>query len=178
MTNPATEKPRPPQVRTPDGFVRRRNGLAVARITQPARPCAGMSRISREARPPERFRSWSAALLRRFSPTSTLQPFNPSTLQPRAGFTLLELLIVVGIIALLMVLIAPAFTTSKAEPTSPAPHTRSKACSTPPAHTRRQTTLTPGSGSLRKMSPLSRSPSDSWQSEELSCRSSLQRTER
>jgi prepilin-type N-terminal cleavage/methylation domain-containing protein len=39
-----------------------------------------------------------------------LQRFNRSTLQRRAGFTLLELLIVVGIIGLLLVLIAPAFT--------------------------------------------------------------------
>ena len=44
---------------------------------------------------------------------SLLQPFNPSTVQPRAGFTLLELLIVVGIIGLLLVLLAPAFTTIK-----------------------------------------------------------------
>src|SRR5512133_1075758 len=42
-----------------------------------------------------------------------LQRFNPSTIQSRAGFTLLELLIVVGIIGLLLVLIAPAFTTMK-----------------------------------------------------------------
>jgi type II secretory pathway pseudopilin PulG len=57
--------------------------------------------------------------------TSPIQRFNASTLQLRAGFTpqmqrerasaftLLELLIVVGIIGLLMVLIAPAFTTIK-----------------------------------------------------------------
>src|SRR5690242_3900035 len=57
--------------------------------------------------------------------TSSIQPFNASTLQLRAGFTqqmqrerasaftLLELLIVVGIIGLLMVLIAPALTTIK-----------------------------------------------------------------
>ena len=44
---------------------------------------------------------------------STFQRFNASTLQPPAGFTLLELLIVVGIIGLLLVLIAPAFTTIK-----------------------------------------------------------------
>ena len=44
---------------------------------------------------------------------STFQRFNVSTLQPPAGFTLLELLIVVGIIGLLLVLIAPAFTTIK-----------------------------------------------------------------
>ena len=38
---------------------------------------------------------------------------NGLTLQPRAGFTLLELLIVVGIIGLLLSLIAPAFTNIK-----------------------------------------------------------------
>src|SRR5919106_862642 len=66
---------------------------------------------------------WSSALLRRFSPRrrlaiSSFQPLNSqlSTLnsqRPRAAFTLLELLIVMGIVALLMVLIAPAFTTIK-----------------------------------------------------------------
>ena len=63
---------------------------------------------------------WSAALLRRFSPfrrfaASTLQRFNVSTPQREraSAFTLLELLIVVGIIGLLLVLIAPAFTTIK-----------------------------------------------------------------
>jgi Tfp pilus assembly protein FimT len=40
----------------------------------------------------------------------SLKRFNPSTLQRFNAFTLLELLIVVGIIALLLVLIAPAFT--------------------------------------------------------------------
>jgi len=69
---------------------------------------AQIAPISREA-------LWSAALLRRFSPSrglavSPFQRFNHSTLQLRAGFTLLELLIVVGIIGLLLVLIAPAFT--------------------------------------------------------------------
>ena len=44
---------------------------------------------------------------------SSLQRFNASRVQPLAGFTLLEMLIVVGIIAMLMVLIAPAFTTIK-----------------------------------------------------------------
>jgi Tfp pilus assembly protein FimT len=42
-----------------------------------------------------------------------LERFNRSTLQRRASFTLLELLIVVGIIALLLVLMAPAFTSMK-----------------------------------------------------------------
>src|SRR5437016_952281 len=41
---------------------------------------------------------------------SSLQRFNASRVQPLAGFTLLEMLIVVGIIGLLLVLIAPAFT--------------------------------------------------------------------
>jgi prepilin-type N-terminal cleavage/methylation domain-containing protein len=44
---------------------------------------------------------------------STSEAFASSALRPRAGFTLLELLIVVGIIGLLLVLIAPAFTTIK-----------------------------------------------------------------
>src|SRR5207247_7460798 len=44
---------------------------------------------------------------------SPLQRVDRSTLQRRAGFTLLELLIVVGIIGLLLALIAPAFTTIK-----------------------------------------------------------------
>src|SRR5712675_2881484 len=63
---------------------------------------------------------WSAALLHRFSPfrrfaASTLQRFNVSTSQREraSAFTLLELLIVVSIIALLLVLLAPAFTTIK-----------------------------------------------------------------
>src|SRR5438477_8439098 len=63
---------------------------------------------------------WSASLLRRFSPfrrfaASTLQRFNVSTPQRERAraFTLLELLIVVGIIGLLLVLLAPAFTTIK-----------------------------------------------------------------
>src|SRR5882724_2869533 len=72
-----------------------------------------MTAIPREA-------LWSAALLRRVSPfrrfaASTLQRFNVSTPQREraSAFTLLELLIVVGIIGLLLVLIAPAFTTIK-----------------------------------------------------------------
>jgi len=84
-----------------------------------------MTAIPREA-------IWSAALLRRFSPfrrfaASTLQRFNVSTpqrerasaftlpkLRGRVGaFTLLELLIVVSIMGVLLVLIAPAFTTIK-----------------------------------------------------------------
>src|SRR6266446_3406026 len=72
-----------------------------------------MTAIPREA-------LWSVALLRRFSPfrrfaASTLQRFNVSTPQREraSAFTLLELLIVVSIIGLLLVLIAPAFTTIK-----------------------------------------------------------------
>src|SRR5258705_1606944 len=72
-----------------------------------------MTAIPREA-------LWSTALLRRFSPfrrfaASTLQRFNVSTQQREraSAFTLLELLIVVGIIGLLLVLMAPAFTTIK-----------------------------------------------------------------
>ena len=71
---------------------------------------ARITRILREA-------LWSASPLRRFWPfrrfaASTLQRFNVSTPQREraSAFTLLELLIVVGIVALLLVLIAPAFT--------------------------------------------------------------------
>jgi type II secretory pathway pseudopilin PulG len=70
---------------------------------------------------------WASSTEHRFrqEPTPTVQCFNSvkdrgshgalrfSTLQPLAAFTLLELLIVVGIIGLLMVLIAPAFMTIK-----------------------------------------------------------------
>ena len=72
-----------------------------------------MTAIPREA-------LWNASPLRRFSPfrrfaASTLQRFNVSTPQREraSAFTLLELLIVVGIIGLLLVLMAPAFTTIK-----------------------------------------------------------------
>ena len=47
------------------------------------------------------------------SPIAIRSALNTSTLQSRAGFSLLELVIVVGIIGLLLVLIAPAFTTIK-----------------------------------------------------------------
>jgi prepilin-type N-terminal cleavage/methylation domain-containing protein len=43
----------------------------------------------------------------------TLHRFNASTLQRRNGFTLFELLIVIAIMAVLLVLIAPAFTSLK-----------------------------------------------------------------
>src|SRR5258705_4721683 len=69
-----------------------------------------MTAIPREA-------LWSTALLRRFSPfrrfaASTLQRFNVSTSQREraSAFTLVELLIVLGIVGLLLVLMAPAFT--------------------------------------------------------------------
>jgi type II secretory pathway pseudopilin PulG len=75
-----------------------------------------MTGIPREARSRERFRSWSAALLRRFS-TSTPKGLASEALQRQrertSAFTLLELLIVIGIIGLLMVLLVPAFTTIK-----------------------------------------------------------------
>ena len=45
------------------------------------------------------------------SPVAIRSALNTSTLQSRAGFSLLELVIVVGIIGLLLVLMAPAFTT-------------------------------------------------------------------
>src|SRR5713101_3892712 len=64
---------------------------------------ARITRILREA-------LWSASPLRRLW---LHRPKNVSSLQRFNGFTLLELLIVVGIIGLLMVLIAPAFTTIK-----------------------------------------------------------------
>ena len=95
-------------------------------MTKPAtkRPrIAGIARISREAPWPacidlRSVAGRSAALLRRFSlfrsfAVSPLQRFNRSILQPRTGFSLLELLIVVGIVAMLMLLIAPAFTNIK-----------------------------------------------------------------
>ena len=56
-------------------------------------------------------RSTGHRLVRRsIDGSGSLKRFNASTLQPFNGFTLLELLIVVGIIGLLLVLIAPAFT--------------------------------------------------------------------
>ena len=48
------------------------------------------------------------------SPIASRSALNASTLQSRAGFSLLELVIVVGIIGLLLVLMAPAFTTIRA----------------------------------------------------------------
>ena len=74
-----------------------------------------MARISREA-------LWSAALPRRFSPRRVKTMFLrftaftlPKQRDPESlrGFTLIELLIVVSIIAVLMVLLSPAFTSLK-----------------------------------------------------------------
>ena len=75
-------------------------------MTKPATEKPPMTRMSRILREP----LWSVAVRRRFSLHRTE---NASTLQRFNGFTLLELLIVVGIMALLLVLIAPAFTTIK-----------------------------------------------------------------
>jgi len=67
--------------------------------------------------PPQRERPRpSASPLQRLNP-STLQRFDGFTLlkqrERASAFTLLELLIVVGIVAVLLVLIAPAFTSIK-----------------------------------------------------------------
>ena len=110
-----------------------------------------MTAIPREA-------LWSAALLRRFSPfrrfaASTLQRFNVSTPQREraSAFTLLELLIVVGIIALLLVLLAPAFTTIKGgTDVTSAAYTIKGVLDTARTYTRRQTILTLGLA-LRKL---------------------------
>ena len=85
---------------------------------------------------------------------STFQRFNVSTLQPPTGFTLLELLIVIGIIGLLLVLIARHSQPSKMGGVSPTPRTRSKACSTPRAPTRKPTTPTLGSGFTKRTSRI------------------------
>jgi type II secretory pathway pseudopilin PulG len=61
---------------------------------------------------PKAFAS-EAFQLRKLSQASPFRRFAVSPSRSRVGFTLLELLIVVGIIALLLVLIAPAFTTIK-----------------------------------------------------------------
>jgi len=57
-------------------------------------------------------RWWASSIEHGFrqEPTPTVQRSNASTLQCRNAFTLLELLIVVGVIGILLVLIAPAFT--------------------------------------------------------------------
>jgi prepilin-type N-terminal cleavage/methylation domain-containing protein len=46
--------------------------------------------------------------------TSPIQRFTPSTVERRAAFTLMELLVVMAIIGITMLLLAPAFTTIKA----------------------------------------------------------------
>jgi len=102
MTNPATKRPRI---------------AGIARISPEAPWLACIAARSVAGR--------SAALLRRFSQfhsfaVSPLQRLKRSTVRatqrdPESvrGFTLLELLIVLGIVAMLMLLIAPAFTTIK-----------------------------------------------------------------
>jgi len=68
------------------------------------------------------------------------------------GFTLLELLIVVGIVALLMVLIAPAFTYIKGGTDVTSAAYTIKGVLDTPAHTRKQTILTLGSAFMKKTS--------------------------
>ena len=120
MSTNKVQRPCPPQ-----------DGLAVARIAQPARPCAGMTRmcvrignvecrmtnsesfrehVSNGNDEMTKFAAYSPTSPRRRLAREHIRSFALSPFQSRHGFTLLELLIVVGIIGLLLVLIAPAFT--------------------------------------------------------------------
>lgn len=90
--------------RSPNDDRRRNDPMTKAATNRP-----GISRIAR------REALWSGALLRRFSQSrsfavSPVQRFNHSTLQRRAGFSLLELLIVLGIVAMALAALIPAVT--------------------------------------------------------------------
>ena len=80
-----------------------------------------------------------------FSSTSNVRPPTIANRGRRSfGFTLLELFIVVGIIGLLLVLIAPAFTTIKGGTDVTSAAYTIKGVLDKPARTRKQTTLTRG----------------------------------
>jgi prepilin-type N-terminal cleavage/methylation domain-containing protein len=69
--------------------------------------------ICHDSRFPRRRRSYGAQKAGLRSPISDLRPLTSAERGRSRGFTLLELLVVIGIIGLLMVLIVPAFTSMK-----------------------------------------------------------------
>jgi prepilin-type N-terminal cleavage/methylation domain-containing protein len=79
--------------------------IRALRTAQKPRPA-----FTAKQREPEAFTLWPK--LRRRSPLRSCRAVVPR-LRDEGGFTLLELLVVIGLIAIMMVLIAPAFTTLK-----------------------------------------------------------------